>query len=135
MNKINRSSIHVDKKKEGVDSIQDVNQGISEFLESFDKYQEESYGEIWTEAKAHAKKHPIKPNFIPSPFFLGCLQLSNQTTDGIPIDCTNKDTIRESLSDKVSLTREEITQIGLKSLQSYAENNPSLYLNRDFLEL
>lgn len=61
MNKVNRSSIHIDRKKEGISAEEDVNKGIKDFLDSYDKYQEETLGDVWKEAKELSKKHPIVP--------------------------------------------------------------------------
>lgn len=61
MHTYNKSSVHIDKKKEGISEQEDINQGIYDFLNSYDRYQEETYGDDWKKAKEIAAKNPINP--------------------------------------------------------------------------
>lgn len=63
MNRVNHSSIHIDKKKEGISSDEDVQNGISEFIESFKNHIKEQNPEAYEEAVKLASKSPIKPRY------------------------------------------------------------------------
>mgnify|MGYP003412488754 CR=1 FL=1 len=61
MNTYNKSSVHTDRKKEGISSSEEIKDGVQEFIDSFYKHQEETLGDTWKEILEISKKHPIKP--------------------------------------------------------------------------
>lgn len=61
MNTYNKSSVHIDRKKESISSEEEIKDGVQEFLTSFEKYQEETLDDVWKEAKELSKKYSIKP--------------------------------------------------------------------------